>query len=1038
VLACLRANHLAAETFSSSRADTPAGRSASRIGWSGRGCAGSVALMGHVADRGRRFAGIALALMSGTLGGVVAPAQASNFALVAQFGSSGSGDGQFNSPEGVALDSAGNIVVADTQNHRIEVLSPTGGYVTSWGGNGTGDGQFAVPQGLAYDALNNHVVVADTDNDRIQVFSTTGTFVRKFGGSGTANGQLARPEKVAVDPSGNVYVAERDNHRISVFAANGTFLRKFGSSGSGDGQFSGPHGIAVDAASNVYVADNDRIQVFDSAGGFLRKWGTPGTGDGQFSDPRGIAIDAGGNVLVNSGGDRVQQFSSVGTFLHRFPSSGRGVTADAAGNVYVAQSSDNRIAKFALGPEVTVKLAVVPAGDAGRFDLKVNSTTVAAGAASGGQGSVGVVSGTSPSVAVAAAAGSNLANYAASIDCGAGPQSGTSTTLLNVTADTVCTVTLRRRLTLTLSVRVAPLSDPGRFDLKVDGTTVKATAGSFGVGKATVAPGASVVVSEAGAAGTNTSDYDVTIDCGGGGGGQAGSSRTLPTVTADTTCTLTSTRRGAAPVHTVTFATTGAEQQFVVPTGVTSLVVAAVGARGGDSGTGYAGGRGARVAGTVPVTPGQTLFVEVGGNGATIGGSLAAAGGFNGGGSSTRGTGGGASDVRTVSRANADATASLDSRVVTAGGGGGAGGAAHAGSADGSGMPCSLSGTAAGGGAGTASQGGAGVNGPNDAGAYGVGGSGASFTTATSQKAGGGGGGGGWYGGGGGGEWYEAIAPLVIIGCGSGGGGGSSHVSPPASPLAAEPVGDGVPASVIIEYTTPPTVDPGQPNPGGTTTGTTTATTPSTTQPPSTPPVSDPFATLDASALVLSCEKTRIVLVDVIPAGRFVRVTGVATASAFNGRRLDVLLGGKKVGSAAVAAGAFDARVKAPKARDRKLARYQVRLGKDSSKAVKLDRRVLVDQIAVRGTQVVIQGHVTGPLAAKPAKVTFRRQTSCTAYEPAGSATPDRKGRFTVRVPLPPAPIRAAVYRGETRVAARAGGRPASPSATLARVINVR
>jgi hypothetical protein len=239
--------------------------------------------------------------------------------------------------------------------------------------------------------------------------------------------------------------------------------RKWGSGGTGDGQFDHPAGIALDATGNIYVADrrNYRIQVFDTQNNFVRKWGSAGTGDGQFSPasasgsggPTAIAVDPWGNVYVadpgNPGNNRIQVFSTTGQFLGKFGSTGsadgqffvdNGVATDAAGNIYVADTFNNRIQKFTAKEAITVVNRVSPADDPGRFDLKVNATTVKAGAGELDQGSTTVPRGSDVTVSAVAVAGTNQADYNTTIDCGAGPQAGTSLTLPTVTADTACTV----------------------------------------------------------------------------------------------------------------------------------------------------------------------------------------------------------------------------------------------------------------------------------------------------------------------------------------------------------------------------------------------------------------------------------------------------------------------------------------------------------------------------------------------------------------------------------------------------------------------
>jgi PKD repeat protein len=135
--------------------------------------------------------------------------------------------------------------------------------ITKWGSYGTGDGQFAAPFGVAVDSSGN-VYVADYFIDRIQTFDSNGNFITKWGSYGTGDGQFEYPGGVAVDSSGNVYVGDCWNHRIQKFDSNGNFITKWGSYGTGDGQFDTPGGVAVDSFGNVYVADygNNRIQKF--------------------------------------------------------------------------------------------------------------------------------------------------------------------------------------------------------------------------------------------------------------------------------------------------------------------------------------------------------------------------------------------------------------------------------------------------------------------------------------------------------------------------------------------------------------------------------------------------------------------------------------------------------------------------------------------------------------------------------------------------------------------------------------------------------
>ena len=268
------------------------------------------------------------------------------------------------------------------------------------------------------------------------------------------------------------------------------------------------------------------------------------------------------------------------------------------------------------------------------------------------------------------------------------------------------------------------------------------------------------------------------------------------------TCTTT------AGTTTCTFSPTGSEDTFVVPDGVSSVHVVATGAPGAVGNNGGSAGRGATVIGDLTVTPGDTLYVNVGGA-PTVGGTSACysdfdcIGGFNGGGGGSdaffAGGGGGASDVRTVSR---DQDGSLVSRLIVAGGGGGSGqGAAcvfppqpmggaggDAGSFGGDGLGCDTDGST-GGGAGTQSDGGVGGEPFGTSGALGQGGDGGPGGDDS------GGGGGGYYGGGGGGSSVPSDDDLTLSA--AGGGGGGSNLVPEGGTATLDD--SGVP-SIAISY----------------------------------------------------------------------------------------------------------------------------------------------------------------------------------------------------------------------------------------------
>lgn len=278
--------------------------------------------------------------------------------FVTQWGSIGTDNGQFKSPEGLAVDSYGNVYVADTGNNRIQKFDASGTYLGQWGSSGGGNGQFARPVGLAIDSSGN-VYVADADNFRVQMFNSSGGYLAQWGSFGSGNGQFEGISAIAVDCTGSVYVTESTN-RIQKFTSTGSFLLQWGSAGTGNGQFSGSlQGIAADCSGNVYVSDTNahRIEKFDAYGNYLAQWGSIGNGNGQLQFPADLALDASGNLYVDDNfNDRVQKFSPSGSYLAQFGSNdigqfrgASGIAADPSGNVFVTDNSNGSIQKFDAG-----------------------------------------------------------------------------------------------------------------------------------------------------------------------------------------------------------------------------------------------------------------------------------------------------------------------------------------------------------------------------------------------------------------------------------------------------------------------------------------------------------------------------------------------------------------------------------------------------------------------------------------------------------------------------------------------------------------
>ncbi|XP_058969835.2 E3 ubiquitin-protein ligase TRIM71-like [Pocillopora verrucosa] len=216
---------------------------------------------------------------------------------------------------GIAVNSKGVIAVANYEGHCILVFDETGKFVRKIGGQGDKDGQFESPSDVTF--LNDdEILVADECNDRIQQLNVqTGNFVKSFGKNGSGDGEFENPLSVCITSDGRfIVVADYKNNRIQLFTMDGEPVFKLGNSGPErlDSPFS-----CVCYEEKLFVTDknNDCVKVFDERGQFLYKFGEKGNGDGQLIQPCGLCVDKYGNLLVcDTGNERIQQFSSEGTF----------------------------------------------------------------------------------------------------------------------------------------------------------------------------------------------------------------------------------------------------------------------------------------------------------------------------------------------------------------------------------------------------------------------------------------------------------------------------------------------------------------------------------------------------------------------------------------------------------------------------------------------------------------------------------------------------------------------------------------------------
>jgi sugar lactone lactonase YvrE len=251
-------------------------------------------------------------------------------------------------PAQIAYDAAGNLYIADLNNNVIRKVD-LAGIVTTVAGNGeqgfAGDGgaatsaQLDSPAGVAVNAAGD-IYIADTHNQRIRkvsggtITTIAGTGVAGFSGDSgaAASAQLSNPTALALDSSGNLLIADTDNHRIRKIS--GTTITTVAGNGeqafSGDGALAtaagidSPNGVAVDAAGKIYIGDtrNQRVRVVDATGvistlagnGSKAYGGDGGTAAGaSLARPRGLSIDAQGNIYIaDSDNNRIRVVGTTG------------------------------------------------------------------------------------------------------------------------------------------------------------------------------------------------------------------------------------------------------------------------------------------------------------------------------------------------------------------------------------------------------------------------------------------------------------------------------------------------------------------------------------------------------------------------------------------------------------------------------------------------------------------------------------------------------------------------------------------------------
>jgi sugar lactone lactonase YvrE len=338
-------------------------------------------------------------------------------------------------PNGVAVDTTGNLFIADSGSNRIRKVGANA-IITTVAGNGTnnylGDGGMATnaelsdPYCVAVDATGN-LFIADSGNNVIRKVGTNGIITTVAGngaydysgdGCAATNAAFRYPTGVAVDLTGNLFIADQVNGVIrkvdtygiiTTVAGNGTNGYLLGDGGvATNAELFLPQDVAVDATGNLFIADygNNLIRKVDTYGIITSvagngQWGTSGDGgvatNAELSNPSGMAVDDTGSLFIADTGNnlirKVDTYGIITTVAGNGYGSGTGsggysgdggaatnaelnqpqdVAVDATGNLFIADSGNNRTRKVVIqGP--TLVLNDVGFGNAGGYDVVVSS-----------------------------------------------------------------------------------------------------------------------------------------------------------------------------------------------------------------------------------------------------------------------------------------------------------------------------------------------------------------------------------------------------------------------------------------------------------------------------------------------------------------------------------------------------------------------------------------------------------------------------------------------------------------------------------------
>jgi len=249
-------------------------------------------------------------------GACVFQAEVPGIEFLYKLGGKGTGDGQLSSPKGLAVLADGRLVVADSGNNRVLLLSPAGDQLAAVT---EAFGKPVKAPGCAYAAADGRIFVCDTGNDRVLLLDDTGSATDVWPPADYTGELFLSPTDVTTDAEGFAYVADGPGeefdtgNRIMKLKPTGQVVGMQGKTGDAEGNFDRPSGLALHPAGTLFITDqgNDRVQVLDAALAYVSQFGTEGSEPGQLKGPSDIAMAASGVFFIaDAGNQRVQLFAS--------------------------------------------------------------------------------------------------------------------------------------------------------------------------------------------------------------------------------------------------------------------------------------------------------------------------------------------------------------------------------------------------------------------------------------------------------------------------------------------------------------------------------------------------------------------------------------------------------------------------------------------------------------------------------------------------------------------------------------------------------